>query len=100
MKWHVNCEHALARQIKWVLADSDWEEMHLVNYVDELPEGCDVCRAFEQAAHVPFVGTHTVSMFSEKLRVDLLFLDHIIALRGMDVYSKYSLLAPLRLKNP
>ena len=39
-------------------------------------------------------------MFNGCLRLDLLFLGDIIALRVMDVFSKYSILARARSKNP
>ena len=39
-------------------------------------------------------------MFNERLQMDLLFWDDIIALRNMDVFSKYSNLARARSKNP
>ena len=61
--------------------------MHLANYVDEVWEQCDICRAFDQAQHVPIAGPATLSMLNGKLRTDLLFLDHAIALRAMDVSS-------------
>ena len=46
----------------------------MVNYVGEV---CDVCRAFGETPHVPIAGVSTVSMFNEKLQVDLLFADDI-----------------------
>ena len=40
--------------------------MHLVNYVDEVPERGGVCLAFEEAPHISTVGTAAVSMINEK----------------------------------
>ena len=39
-------------------------------------------------------------MFNEKLKADLLFLDNIPALHVLGVFSEYSLLVPVRTKNP
>ena len=61
---------------------------------------CEVCQAFDKVPRDPAAGTSTVAMFNEKSQVDLLFLDDIIALRILDVFSKYSLLIPVRTKNP
>ena len=47
----------------------------------------DICRAFDQATQVPITGPPTLSMFSGKLRADLLFLDHATALRATEVPS-------------
>ena len=41
-----------------------------------------------------------MSAFNEKLQIDLLFLDDLVALHVMDMFSKYSLLIPVRSKNP
>ena len=38
-------------------------------------------------------------MVNERLQIDLFFLDDIIALRRMDVFSKNSLLSPVRCEN-
>ena len=74
--------------------------MHLVRFADEVAEQCEVCRAFDKAPRIPIAGTSTASAFNEKLQIDLLFLGDIIALRIMDMFSKYSLLIPARSKNP
>ena len=39
-------------------------------------------------------------MFNEELKVDVLLLDDLVALRVMDVHSKYPLPKPERLGNP
>ena len=62
----------------------------MVNFVDDVLDHCDVCRAFDEAPHVPVAGTHAVSMFNEKVHVDPLFLDDLIAVHAMDMFSKYS----------
>ena len=81
--------HASAQQRKRVSADSDGEKMHLVNIANEVSERRDICRASDEAPHVPITGTSAVLMFTEKLQVDSLFLGGLIALRAMDVFSKY-----------
>ena len=45
-------------------------------------------------------GASTVAMFNEKLQLDLLFLDDIIALRATAVFPENSLLITARPKNP
>ena len=48
----------------------------------------------------PIAGTATVHMFNEKMQVGLLFLGDIVALRVIDVFSKYSLLIPVISNSP
>ena len=74
--------------------DPDRENAHVVSNVGEVLERCGVCCASDKAPHVPIAGTPAVSKFNGKLQEDLSFLDGIIAMRAMDGYSKYSLLAP------
>ena len=74
--------------------------MHLPTCVDEVLAQCGVCQAFGKAPHAPAAGASTVAAYSEKLQVALLFVGDIIALRIMDVFSKYSFLIPVRTKNP
>ena len=73
---------------------------HLVNQVDKVLETSDVCRAFDKAPHIPIAGTTAVSAFNEKVEVDLPFLDDLIVVHAMDVFSKYPLLHPAQFKNP
>ena len=100
MKLHVNWGHASAQQLKRVLADSVWNNMDLVGCVDEVMAQCEGRQASDKAPHVPEAGTSTVAMFNGKLQADLLFLDDVIALRFIDVLSKYFLLVPVRAKDP
>ena len=44
---------ASVRQLNWVLADSDSDNSHVVNYADEVQGQRVVCRAFGKAPHVP-----------------------------------------------
>ena len=55
---------------------------------DEVLKQREVCRAFDKAPHVAVAGTSTVATFSEKLHVDLLFLEDMIASRAMDVFPR------------
>ena len=50
--------------------------------------------------HSPVAGTSSVSMFVGELQVDLSFSGSTFALRVMDFFAKYSLLATARSKNP
>ena len=96
----VNGGHASARRVKQAPADSGGANAHSLACVDEALEQCVVCGAFEKAPRAPIGGTPTVSMFNEKLQVDLLFLGDIIASRVTDVFSDYFLLLPVRSENP
>ena len=84
----------------WVLVDSEGDNIYLLTCVDEVSARREVSRAFEEAPHAPVAGTSTVAKFNEKSQVGRLFLDDIVALRVMDVSPKYSLLTPVRAKNP
>ena len=83
-----------------MLVDSESDNRHLPTCVDEFLARCEVCQAFEKAPRAPVAETSTVATFNEKLQADLLFLDDIIALRVMGVFSEYSLLIPVRTKSP
>ena len=73
---------------------------HLVDQVGKVLETCDVCRACDKAPHVPIAGTTTASAVNEKVQVDLLFLDDLLVVHAMDIFSKYSLLRPAQSENP
>ena len=83
-----------------MLVDSDGGMSHVVAHVDSVLETCEVCRAFDKAPHLPIAGTSSVSCFNERVQVDLLFLDDIIAAHAMGAFSKYSLLRQVKSKNP
>ena len=89
-----------ARQLEEVLVDSDGGNMPMADFADEALEHSDARRAFDKAPHVPRVGAPTVSTFNENMRADLLFSDDVTALRGMDTYWKYHLVAPVHSKHP
>ena len=100
MKLHINWSHASATQVKRVLVDAEGDTQCLLQHVDGVVSQCDTCKPFEKAPHIPIAGTSTVSMFNERLQMDLLFLDGIIASHIMDAFSKYSILTRARSKNP
>ena len=100
MKLHINWGHASATQIKRVLVDAEGGTQSLIQHVDEVASQRDTCKAFERAPRIPISGTSTVSMFNERLQMDLLFLEDIVALHFMDVSSKYSIPTRVRPKNP
>ena len=74
MKLHVNRGHDTANQPKHVLVDSVGGNSHLVNFVDEVHDHCEVRRASDKAPRVPVASTSAVSMFNEKVQADHLFL--------------------------
>ena len=100
MKLRVSWGRASANQLMRVLKYPESGNSHSVNFVGEGPEHCAVCKAFEKAPHVPIAGTSTVSMFNEKVQVDLAFLEDLIALHAMDMLSEYSLPLLVQWKNP
>ena len=61
---------------------------------------CDVCRAFDAAPSIPVSGASSVAACKEKVQVDLLFLDDIIVLHAVYLFSRHSILVPVRSKNP
>ena len=74
--------------------------MHLLTYVREVAQEREICRSFDEAPHVPFARTQTVSTFNKEPQAHLLFLEGIIGLRAMDVFSEFSLLISARSGNP
>ena len=99
MKLHVNWGHASAQQRKRASVDSEGNNVHLLTCVDEVLARREVSQASEKAPHFLAAGTSTVAVFSEKLQVGLLFLDDVIALRVLDVFSEYPLPTPVRTEN-
>ena len=100
MKSHVNWGNASAQQLKRVWVDTVEDSMHPPPCANDVLEQCEVRNAVDKAPHVPTAGTPTTATFNEKLWTDSLFSDDIVALRAWDVFSAYSLLVPVRLKNP
>ena len=73
--------------------------MGSVDSVADVLEHCQDCGAFEEAPRIPIAGTSAALASNEKLRADLLFSDHAIALHAAGVSSKYPLWVPARFKN-
>ena len=67
---------------------AEGDAQSLIRHVDEVAAQRGACKAFEKAPHIPISGTSAVSMFNERLQVDLFFLDDVVTLRIMDVFSK------------
>ena len=100
MEWRTNWGPELATQFERVSGGAEGDTPSLLQHVDEVVSKCDTCQAFEKALHIPITGTLTVSTLTERPQLDRPFLDDIIALRTMDVLSKYSLLTRVRSGNP
>ena len=73
--------------------ESDGDNAHLIARAEKVPAQRYVCRAFERAPHVLVTGTSTVAMFDENLQV-------MVAGQVMDGFPEYSLMIPVRPKNP
>ena len=99
-KVDINWGRASATQIKRVLVDAEGDTQSRIQHVDDVVSQRDACKAFEKAPRIPTPGTSSVSMFNERLRTDLLFLDEIITLQIMHVFSKYPILARARSEHP
>ena len=99
-KIHVRWGHAAAQQLKRVLFDWESNNSRLITCVYEVFPRREFRQAFEKVPHALAAGTPTVAMSNEELQVGLLFPDDIIASRVMDVSPKYSVLIPVRTKNP
>ena len=99
MKLYVHWGHVSAQQLKRASLNSDGVTMHLLTCVDEVARQCEVCQASDKAPRVPVAGTSAVAMFNGKLQVDLLFLEDIIAVHVIDVFSRRPLLQPVHTKN-
>ena len=89
--------HASEQQLMRVWADSNGDNIHLLNYVDGVLERREVCGAFDKAPHAPVAGRSAVSTSTEKLGAGSLLLDDLIALRAMDA-TLSTLLRPLRVR--
>lgn len=100
MTLRVNWGHASAPQHRRVPADSGGGNKVLSDYADKALEQREACRALDEAPHSPLAGKSTVSTPNDKLRADLSFLDDLIALRAIDVFSNSSRRIPVRSKDP
>ena len=89
MELHVTRRAPSARHLRRVLADSGWDNMHLVTCVGEVLAQREVRRAFDKAPHVSVAGAAAAAMFHERLLADLVFFrDDMAALRITDVLPK------------
>ena len=100
MKLRVNWGHASAQQLKRVLMDPEGDNMHLIACADEVSVRREFREAFEKAPRAPVAGTSTVVLFTEKLQVDLVFSDDIIALHVIDAFPMDSIIIPVRAGSP
>ena len=100
MKLHINWGRAPASEMKRVRADSEGGNSHVAHFAANGLEPCDVCKASGGAPHVPIAGTSTVPMFNGKAQVGLPFPDDLIALHDTGMFSRYSLLLPVKAENP
>ena len=100
VKPHAKWGHASARQLRRVLVGLGEETVGSINVEDGAIPRCGVCRALDKTSNLPIAGTTSAPPLYEKLQVELPFLVGILALRAMDMYSKYSLLMPVRAGNP
>ena len=97
---HVNRGHAASQQLKRTMAEADGKANRLTPLVDDVVRECEICRAFDVAPTTPASGTSSASSSNEKAQVDLLFLDDLIVLHVLDIFSRHSLLVPVRSKSP
>ena len=96
----MNRRDALAGQSKRILVDAGGVRQRLSDCTDEVAGQFDNCQAFDKAPHLPVAGAPAVFSFNEKAQVGLLYLGDIIAFRGMDMHSMYSLLVRVCSGNP
>ena len=97
---HVNWGHASDQQLKRTMAEADCKAGGLVPLVDGVARECEIRRAFDAAPAIPVAGTSQASSLNEKVQVDLLFLGDLIAFHVLGLFSRYSLLVPVRSTNP
>ena len=57
-----------------------------MNFSDDVLGHCDACKDFDKAPHDPIAVTSTVSMFNEKVQVDLPSLGALVALHAMGMF--------------
>ena len=91
LKLRPHWRRASARQFERVFSGWGGKYQELLDRLDEV-----VCQAFEKAPHLPVAGTSSAMPLNEKLQVYLLVLDETVALRAMDMCSKYSVLVKMR----
>ena len=85
---HVNWGHASAQQLKRTMAEADDKAGILIPPVDDVVRECEIWRASDAAPTIPIAGTSQASSFHEKVKVDLLFLGDLIALRVIGLFSR------------
>ena len=86
-KLHARWGHASVRRLKWFPVDADGDSQRLLGCVSGVLGPCEVCRASEEAPHLPVAGTSAAPPFNEKLQVVLLSVGGVGALHAMDMDS-------------
>ena len=99
-KLHVKWGHASSQQLKRAMAEADGKTNSLIPLADDGVRECEICRAFGVAPANPASGASSASPFNEKVQVFLLFLGDVIVLRVLGLFSRHSLLVPVRSMNP
>ena len=69
-----------------------------MNYVDEVLEHCENRGASDKAPHVPNAGAPAASVSNDVVQVLVFFPGDFVALRSMDMSSKYSMLLQVQSK--
>ena len=80
LKLHINGDPALATQIKQVLVEVEGDTRSPPQYVDRVVSPWDTYHALANAPYFQISGTPTVYGFNERLQMDLLFPEDILAL--------------------
>ena len=80
--------HASAYQVLRILVGAEGANKPLLDFADEVVGPCEVRQAFDMAHHVPVAGASSASSFNEKLLVDPLLWDNVIAWNAIDLSSK------------
>ena len=97
---HLNWRHAWGQQLRRISVHGVNVGKVVLGSVAAVVYRGEVHLAFDNAPHLPIVGMSLPSAFMERIQVDLLFPDDVIAVRAVDLCPDYSLSVRFPPKNP
>ena len=85
--------------MKRISVDAQGAKHRLSDWVGGAASRCEVCQTSGKMPNLPVAGTSSAPSF-DGTQAGPLLLGNVIALRAMDVYPKYPLVARVGSKNP
>ena len=98
IKLHLQFGHAPGHKIIQLLKDAGNDDQDLFKIVNEVVDGCDVCKLYHKNKSRPVVGFNLARDFNEVVSMDLKFIESHGILHLIDNATKFSSAAVLKSK--